>query len=269
MLKKSVKITYAEPWLPLHHRLFIEVVETCSARFALKKRYDNYTKNVQNKIGNDCWDLALNSLGVQFPNLNLPKKNKNKGLIIAANHPYGVTDGVILSWLASRYDSDFRVIAHGILQKEPSLAPNILPIDFSNNKNAMRNNVNIRKEAINILNNNGVIAIFPAGAVAWSRKKGEPIKEEYWKPMIGKLLNSSAADLLLIKFKGSNSKIFQTASRINQTMKQSLYLYEIKKSLDKYIDLQICQFIQNKNLPNLNDKELALFLQSKIEKFIF
>ena len=47
MLKKSVKITYAEPWLPFHHRLFIEVVETCSARFALKKRYDNYTKNVQ------------------------------------------------------------------------------------------------------------------------------------------------------------------------------------------------------------------------------
>ena len=180
-----------------------------------------------------------------------------------------MTDGVILSWLASRYDSDFRVIAHGILQKEPSLAPNILPIDFSNNKNAMRNNVNIRKEAINILNNNGVIAIFPAGAVAWSRKKGEPIKEEYWKPMIGKLLNSSTADLLLIKFKGSNSKIFQTASRINQTMKQSLYLYEIKKSLDKYIDLEICEFIQNKNLPNLNDKELALFLQSKIEKFIF
>ena len=38
--------------------------------------------------------------------------------------------------------------------------------------------------------------------------------------------------------------------------------------MDKYIDLQICEFIQNKNLPNLNDKELALFLQSRIEKFI-
>ena len=98
---------------------------------------------------------------------------------------------------------------------------------------------------------------------------GEPIKEEYWKPMIGKLLNSSIADLLLNKFKGSNSNIFQAASRINQTMKQSLFLYEIKKSLDKYINLDICDFIQNKNLPNLNDKELALFLQNKIEKFIF
>ena len=119
------------------------------------------------------------------------------------------------------------------------------------------------------MNKNGVIAIFPAGAVAWSRKKGEPVKEEYWKPMIGKLLNSSSADLLLIKFKGSNSNIFQTASRINQTMKQSLYLYEIKKSLDKYISLGICDFIQSKNLPNLNDKELALYLQNKIEDFIF
>ena len=74
MLKKSVKITYAEPWLPLHHRLFIEVVETCSARFALKKRYDNYTKNVQNKIGNDCWDLALNSLGSPISKFKLTKK---------------------------------------------------------------------------------------------------------------------------------------------------------------------------------------------------
>ena len=46
-------------------------------------------------------------------------------------------------------------------------------------------------EAINILNRNGIIAIFPAGSVAWSRKRGAPIQEEYWKAMLGKLLNSS------------------------------------------------------------------------------
>ena len=39
MNKNIVKITYAEPWLPFHHRLFINIVETCSARIALKKRY--------------------------------------------------------------------------------------------------------------------------------------------------------------------------------------------------------------------------------------
>ena len=32
MNRNVVKITYAEPWLPLHHRLFINIVETNKAR---------------------------------------------------------------------------------------------------------------------------------------------------------------------------------------------------------------------------------------------
>ena len=52
MIKNTVKITYAEPWLPFHHRLFINIVETCSARIALKKRYASYTNKVKNKKGN-------------------------------------------------------------------------------------------------------------------------------------------------------------------------------------------------------------------------
>ena len=151
MNKNTVKITYAEPWLPFHHRLFINIVETCSARIALKKRYDSYTNKVKNKKGNQLWDQAIESLGIIKPNFSLPQKNKKKGLVIAANHPFGVTDGVFLAWIASRIDPNFKVIAHGILQKERSLAHSILPIDFSNSKNAMRNNVIVRRNAIKAL----------------------------------------------------------------------------------------------------------------------
>ena len=158
-----------------------------------------------------------------------------------------------MAWLASRIDKDFKVIAHGILQKEPSLAHSILPIDFSNAKDAMRKNVKIRREAIEILRDNGVIAIFPAGAVAWSRKKGLPAEEEYWKPMLGKIINSSNCDFLLTKFEGQNSNLFHLASRFHQTMKQSLYLYEIKKSLDKPIKFKVCKYYKNEELPKLND----------------
>ena len=49
-------------------------------------------------------------------------------------------------------------------------------IDFSNKKNAMRDNVITRQTAIQILKNGGVIAIFPAGGVAWARKKGLPVE---------------------------------------------------------------------------------------------
>ncbi len=267
MEKNTVKITYAESWLPFHHRLFINIVETCSARIALKKRYESYTEKVKDKKGNALWDQAINSLGIIYPKFSLPQKNKKRGLVIAANHPFGVTDGVFLAWIASRIDPNFKVIAHGILQKETSLSHSILPIDFSNAKDAMRKNVKVRKEAIEILKKNGVIAIFPAGGVAWSRKKGEPVQEDDWKPMLGKIINASKADLLLTKFEGANSKWFQMASRIHQTVKQSLYLYEIRKSLDKPINFKVCKYFKNEELPVLDDKNLALSLQKEIEKY--
>ena len=103
MNRNVVKITYAEPWLPLHHRLFINIVETCSARIALKKRYKSYTEKVKDKKGNALWDQALESLGIIKPNFCLPEKNEKRGLVVAANHPFGVTDGVFLAWLASKH----------------------------------------------------------------------------------------------------------------------------------------------------------------------
>ena len=120
-------------------------------------------------------------------------------------------------------------------------------------------------KAIQILKNGGVIAIFPAGGVAWARKKGFPVEEDDWKPMLGRLINDSKCDVLITKFGGQNSKAFQFASRIHQTFKQSLYLYEIRKSLDKPIKFEVLKYFKNETLPKIDDKGLSLFLQSKVK----
>ena len=104
---------------------------------------------------------------------------------------------------------------------------------------------------IEILRKGGVIAIFPAGGVAWARKKGLPVEEDDWKPMLGRLINDSKCDVLITKFGGQNSKAFQFASRIHQTFKQSLYLYEIRKSLDKPIEFEVLKYLKNETLPKL------------------
>ena len=267
MFKSNVKITYAESWLPIHHRFLIHTVELLSARISLEKRYKNFISLCQDKRGTDLWKHALNSMGIQTPSLDpIPKRAKSKGVIIVANHPFGVVDGVFLSWFASTLDENFKVIAHGVLRQEPILADNILPIDFSNSKNAMRNNVVTRQTAIKILKNGGVVAIFPAGGVAWSRKKGLPIQEDDWKPMLGRLINDSNCDLIMTKFDGQNSKAFQLASRVHQTIKQSLYLYEIKKSLDKPMQFKVLKYLKSQSLPNLDDRELSLYLQKEFNK---
>ena len=267
MMKSNIKITYAEPWLPFHQRVLIHFVELLSARLALEKRYKKFTSLSHNKKGTDLWKHALNSMGIKAPKLKpIPIRDETRGLIIAANHPFGVADGVFLSWFASTIDIDFKVIANGVLQQEPLLANNILPIQFSNRNNAMRENVYTRKVAIETLKKGGVVAIFPAGAVAWSRKKGMPVIEEDWKPMLGRLINYSNCDVIITKFEGQNSKIFQIASRINQAFRQSLYLYEIKKSLDKPMKFKVLKYIRNEAVPKLDDKSLSLHLQAQLNK---
>ena len=44
MLKSNIKITYAESWLPFHHRVFIYVVELLSAKLTLEKRYKKFSR---------------------------------------------------------------------------------------------------------------------------------------------------------------------------------------------------------------------------------
>ena len=70
---------------------------------------------------------------------------------------------------------------------------------------------------------------------------------------------------LITRFAGQNSNAFQFASRIHQTFKQSLYLYEIRKSLDKPVEFKVVKYLKNETLPKLDDKNLSLFLQSKVK----
>ena len=97
------------------------------------------------------------------------------------------------------------------------------------------------------------------------QEKRLPVEEDDWKPMLGRLINDSKCDVLVTKFGGQNSRAFQFASRIHQTFKQSLYLYEIRKSLDKPIEFKILKYLKNETLPKLDDKSLSLFLQSKVK----
>ncbi len=145
----SIKtISYAEQWLPLHHRVFIHFVEIISGRFILNKRYNLFQEKIKNNKSVNPWALAIDVLGFSIPNQNIfPKKRNKKGLLIIANHTYGLPDGIILGWIASKLDKDFKVISNNVLRQEPSMNENILPIDFGLSRKSKLINIQSRKEA--------------------------------------------------------------------------------------------------------------------------
>ena len=263
-------LSYANQAMPLHQRLAIRSLEQVTGRGPLYRRYRQYQKaSRQTPPGVAQWDLAVKTLGIHDTEsslLNLPKPQAGRGLLMIANHPYGILDGVLLAWLASRIDADFRVIAIGVLCAEPSLNPNILPISFDPDRESLRQNVSTRRLAIKHLKQGHVVAIFPAGAVSWARQRHTLVEDEDWKPMTGKLINASGCDVLPVRFHGANSGLYQFFSRHMMSIRPGLYLRELKKSLDQPIDFSIGAVLKNETLPELSDHGLARYLRPFVEK---
>ena len=82
-------------------------------------------------------------------------------VVIVANHPYGVLDGIVISWLVSKVRSDFVVLTNAILMRAPEVNGYILPVDFSETEEAQKTNLDSRAAARPQLEKGGVVVVFP------------------------------------------------------------------------------------------------------------
>ena len=238
----------------------IKTMEALTGRGLLMRRYRAFQSASTIFQSPDVWDVAMDHLGCRGPateHITIPDRRKSHCLLLIANHPFGVTDGVSLAWIASRLDPDFRVIANSVLRQEPSLNPNILPIEFQPGRQSTKLNVETRRQSIQTLQNGGIVALFPAGGVSWSQKRGAPVEDDTWKPLVGRIVKASGCDVLPIRFDGSNSKLFQQALRTALTLRLGLYIHEIKKRLDQPIHFELMPIIKNEHIPDIPEQALA------------
>ena len=196
--------------------------------------------------------MAIDHLGCRGPSteqIEIPQRRTTQGLLLIANHPFGIADGVNLAWIASWLDPNFRVISNGVWRQAPSLNPNILPVQFQPGRNAIKINVETRWQAIQMLKSKGLFALFSPGAVSWSHQRGATVQDDNWKPLVGRLVKATGCDVLPIRFNGSNSTLFQHASRTALTLRLGLYMQEIKRRLDKPIQFEITPIIGHEEIP--------------------
>ena len=91
-------------------------------------------------------------------------------MVLVANHPYGILDGLAMGRILSAARGDFRIIAHVVFRKAKELENVILPIDFGESKQAMARNLETRKQALAYLADGGAVGIFPGGTVSTAAK---------------------------------------------------------------------------------------------------
>ena len=265
-MNNNIAFTFATSEVNPIGRAFIQVTELGTGKLKLKKLYDQYL--LENRPPENFWHDAVEKLKINIiPNYVSNKPIPNKGrLIIIANHAFGVVDGVVMCSLLTKVRQDYKLITHKVLRQAEAVKENIIPIDFAQNRTALKNNIESRKEAERVLNEDGVILIFPSGAISTKPKIKPKIKaiDSEWKQFTSKLALRTQSPVLPMFFEGQNSELFHIANKIGQTFRYSLMMYELKRKIGKSIKVHIGDTVPFDTIKKIGDlKEITNFLRKK------
>ncbi len=232
-------ISYAQSAQTRRGRALIRAVENSTGRLRLIKRAQGYDDEVAQ--GRDFWHVLLDryglSLDVTHGSLdNIPKTGP---LILVANHPYGILDGLMMGHILAQTRGDFRILANNVFRKASDLKRVVLPISFDDTKEAMRENLQTRKTALNYLAGGGAIGVFPGGTVSTSAKPFTQPMDPGWRRFTAKMVAKSGATVVPIFFEGHNSRLFQVASHVHVTLRMALLIKEFKKRVDSPVRLVV------------------------------
>ena len=186
-------------------------------------------------------------------------------LIVIANHAFGVADGLSICSMISKVRQDYKMVTHKVLRQADAVKDKILPIDFNGNKDALLTNMNTRKEAEAVLQNEGVLILFPSGRIATKHnlKKLTKADDGEWKQWVSKLILKTKSPVLPIYFDGQNSQLYHIANKIGQTFRYSLCMYELKRKIGDEIYMYFGSLIPYENLAKIGDiKEITSYLRS-------
>ena len=114
--------SYATASDPPIKRGLIRLVEKATGQPKLKRMYVHNQRFP--RAGETFWQAAVRSLelDVRYDPRALAGVPKTGPVVFVANHPYGVLDGIVISWLVSKVRPDFVVLTDIVLTRAPEAA---------------------------------------------------------------------------------------------------------------------------------------------------
>ncbi len=254
--------SYATPEDPKVRRMLIRAIEKMTGQPHLKRLYDEYRDN--RLPGENFWAAAMRALEltIVYNREALEKLPKTGPLMIVANHPFGVLDGLVISYLTAELRDDFRVLTNSVLYQAQEIREYLLPIDFAETKEALGTNLKSRAIAKKHLINGGCLVVFPAGGASTAPKPwSKQAVDLEWKTFTAGLIVAAKAPVAPIYFAGQNSRLFQIASHISMTFRLSLFFKEVYDKIGSEIRVRVGELIPYEKLASLDRKALMEHLR--------
>jgi putative hemolysin len=257
------EISYAHSVKTRSGRTVVRLLENTTGRLRLIKRAKGYEDEVA--LGRDFWQVMVDRYGLSLDIVggalsNIPSKGP---VILIANHPYGILDGLMMGHILSQARGDFRILANSVFRKAEDLNRIVLPISFDETREGVQTNIATRKTALDYLGQGGAIGVFPGGTVSTAERPfGRPM-DPMWRSFTARMIAKSNATVVPIYFDGHTSRLFQMASHLHSTLRLGLLIKEFKKRVDTPVRVVIGEPIERDVLDPIakDSKQMMDFLR--------
>jgi putative hemolysin len=195
---------------------------------------------------------------------DLERIPKTGPVVVVANHPFGILEGVLLGSLLPRCRKDLRFVANSLLYNIPEIRDITLFVDPYGGPDSVKNNLAAMKTALEWLHDGHMIVTFPAGDVAAFDLKQGGIAEPEWNAGVAKLLKRTGASAVPLYFNGTNSPLFHLAGLVHPRLKTMLLPHEFLNKQHQSIEIRIGNPIPNEKLLALGSpQQMADYLRKR------
>jgi putative hemolysin len=259
---KFPELTYAAAEDPRWKQLAIRSIERLSGRNYFVPYYQHWRSEIVPRGGPiigpalGLIDIDVNIASGTFP----PKLDDNAPLIVVANHPYGILDGLGTLSLVERLGRPHKVLINNDLLRAPEIRPFSLPIDFSATREAQALNLQTRREALRHLSEGTTIVVFPAGGVATSPTTFGRAVDLPWKRFTARMIHSSRAQVLPLYFEGQCSPLFQFVSKFSLTLRLALIIREFRVRVGQPLRVHVGDVIPPEACQEIRDRQALMMM---------
>lgn len=228
------RLSYAGTFTDPRKAAAIRVIEWLTGKLTLLRLIRRFER-MGPAQGLEFWQRALDVMNIRVttPPDQVALIPKTGAVVVVANHPHGLVDGLVMARLVMQVRPDFKILTRSLLTGIPEIAYHMVPVPFPHEDDSLEKGLEMRKISMDHLAQGGVLILFPAGKVATSEGWWGPAIEAEWNLFTAKMVQKSKATVLPIFFPGQNSRLYHIADKISPTIRQGLLLHEVVHALNK------------------------------------
>ncbi|HZP19000.1 MAG TPA: lysophospholipid acyltransferase family protein [Bauldia sp.] len=188
-------------------------------------------------------------------------------LVVVANHPFGMVEGMALGAFFSALRSDVSVMVLHLLSAIPEYRERLIFVEPRPSPKRRMQNAAGWMKALRWLGDGGVVAVFPAGLVArydWRRRK---LVDRPWSPRVAGLIRRSGATVIPVWFHGGNGWLFQVLGTVAPGLQDALLMRQMVNKRGATLRAALGTPIAPERLAAFPDDAAAIaFLRAETEK---